>query len=147
MKPSKQVLTVKSGCLRETGPGAGLGTWAVGYKPFWMLSLFLSDARITWIFYLQLLFFYWFVSERENHQCVVPLIYVFIGWFLFVPWLGIEPTTLVYWDYALTTKLSSQLDILDPCPLSWAQFSLSKTYRVRWARPCAGYLSSRMNKE
>ena len=40
--------------------------------------------------------------ERERHQFVVPLIYSFIGWFLYVPWLGIEPATLVYWDDALT---------------------------------------------
>ena len=28
--------------------------------------------------------------------------YAFIGWFLYVLWLGIGPTTLAYWDDALT---------------------------------------------
>ena len=40
--------------------------------------------------------------EREEHQFVVPLIYIFIVWFLHVPWLGIQPATLAYWDNALT---------------------------------------------
>ena len=33
---------------------------------------------------------------REKHQFVVPLIEAFIGCFLYMPWLGIEPGTLVY---------------------------------------------------
>ena len=40
--------------------------------------------------------------EREKHQFVVPLTSAFIGWFLYEPWLGIEPAILVYQDYALT---------------------------------------------
>ena len=34
--------------------------------------------------------------------CVYFSIYAFIGWFLHVPWSGIEPSTLVYQDDALT---------------------------------------------
>ena len=41
-------------------------------------------------------------KEREKHQFVVPLIYAFIGWYLYVPWPVIQPATLVYWDNALT---------------------------------------------
>ena len=40
--------------------------------------------------------------ESERHQLVVPLIYAFIGCFLYVPWPGIEPATLAYQDDALT---------------------------------------------
>ena len=42
--------------------------------------------------------------ERErNNDFIIPLIYEFIGWLiLYVPWPGIEPTTLVYQDDALT---------------------------------------------
>ena len=43
-------------------------------------------------------------TEREkerNNRYVVPLLYSFIGWFLYVPWPGIEPTTLVYLDNTL----------------------------------------------
>lgn len=39
-------------------------------------------------------------SEGERHWFVFLLIYAFTGWFLYVPWLGIEPETLVYWDAA-----------------------------------------------
>ena len=46
--------------------------------------------------------------EREKHQFVVPHIYAFIGWFLYVPWLGIEPATLAYWDDAPTNWASGQ---------------------------------------
>ena len=47
-------------------------------------------------------------GEREKHWHVVPLIDTFIGWFLYVPWLGIQPTTLAYWVSALTTELHGQ---------------------------------------
>ena len=48
-------------------------------------------------------FYYWFFFEREEkHQFVVPLIYVFIGCFLCVPWLGKKPKILVYPDNVLT---------------------------------------------
>ena len=52
------------------------------------------------------LFTYLFVLERETdrHRFVVPLIYAFIGWFLYVPWQDLVWThyTLVYQDDALT---------------------------------------------
>ena len=43
--------------------------------------------------------FYWLIDwEREKHRPVVPLIYALIGWFLYVPWLGIKPATLAHQD-------------------------------------------------
>ena len=41
--------------------------------------------------------FFW-ESGREKHHFVVPLIYAFTGWFLYLPWLGINPATSVHWD-------------------------------------------------
>ena len=41
-------------------------------------------------------------GETDRHRFVVPLVYVFIGCFLYVPWPGIEPVTLAYGDDALT---------------------------------------------
>ena len=37
-------------------------------------------------------------GQREKHQFVVPLIYTSIGCFLYVPQVGLEPTTLAYQD-------------------------------------------------
>ena len=42
------------------------------------------------------------LRNREKDQFVVPLIYALIGCFFYVPWLVIKPTTLMYWDDALT---------------------------------------------
>ena len=36
-------------------------------------------------------------GEKEN-RFVVPPIHAFVGWFLYVTWPGIKPTTLAYWD-------------------------------------------------
>ena len=41
-------------------------------------------------------------KEIERERFVVPLIYAFIGWLWYVPWLDIKPTTLVDRDDALT---------------------------------------------
>ena len=50
------------------------------------------------------------MRERGKHQFIVPLVYAFIGWFLYVPRLGIESTTLVYQDHTLwPTELHSQV--------------------------------------
>ena len=35
---------------------------------------------------------------REKHLFVVPLVYAFIGWFLYVPWSEIKPTMLARQD-------------------------------------------------
>ena len=41
--------------------------------------------------------------ERERKTSIaVPLIYAFIGCFLYVSWLGIEPATMAYGDNSLT---------------------------------------------
>ena len=47
--------------------------------------------------------------ERENHQFVVPLTDELIGRFLYVPWRGIKPATLVYQDEALTNLTRAEL--------------------------------------
>ena len=44
---------------------------------------------------------------RERPQFVVPLIYAFIGWFLYFPRWGIEPKTLAYWEDTLTRAYPS----------------------------------------
>ena len=49
-------------------------------------------------------------AGREKHGAAVLLIYSFIGWFLYVPWLGTEPTTLyigtmLYLSYLARTVL------------------------------------------
>ena len=61
-----------------------------------MLSIPMTIFTIA-IFYsfLKILFILETEEGREKHQFVVSLSYAFIGWFLYVPWLGIEPTTLV----------------------------------------------------
>ena len=41
-------------------------------------------------------------GDREKHWFVVPLIYAFVGWFLYVPWLEMELATLVYGDNVLS---------------------------------------------
>ena len=46
--------------------------------------------------------------KREKHQFVVPLTYAFIVWFLYLPWLGTELRTLVYWDSAITNRVEKQ---------------------------------------
>ena len=43
-----------------------------------------------------------YLREKGKHWFVVSLTYVFIGWYLYVSWLGIEPATLAYGDDALT---------------------------------------------
>lgn len=35
------------------------------------------------------------ILERESQQFVVPLVYAVVAWFLHVPWLEIEPLTLL----------------------------------------------------
>ena len=59
--------------------------------------------------------------EKQKLQFVVPLIDTLIGWFLYMAWLGIEPTTLEYWDDALTNwatwpGLDSIVDRYVCCP-------------------------------
>ena len=46
-------------------------------------------------------------SFKKNYLSVIhtDLLFhlcIFIGWFLYVPWLGIKPSSLVYWDDTLT---------------------------------------------
>lgn len=45
-------------------------------------------------------------KEREKHGPFVPSIHEFIGWVLHVLWMGIELTTLAYWDDAVTNRAS-----------------------------------------
>ena len=52
--------------------------------------------------FISLKFFPKNLFERDI-DFIVPLSYAFIGWFLNVPWPGIELATLVYPDDTLTT--------------------------------------------
>ena len=77
-----------------------------------LLIVFYTCLYITIIVYLYLCFLLSFILERkkgkrEKHRFVVPLIYAFIGWFLYVPWLVIKPATLMYLDGALLSKLAT----------------------------------------
>ena len=47
-------------------------------------------------------------AETEKHWLVVPLIHASIGWFLYVPWLGIERATLAYRDVTLINWATGQ---------------------------------------
>ena len=62
--------------------------------------------------------FFW---ERKRDWFVVPLIFAFIRWFLYVPWTGIESTTLTYQDDALPNwaaqpGLTSCFKLSPSCP-------------------------------
>ena len=58
------------------------------------------DVRPLHCILMFLLFLKKLILDWEKHRFVASLIYAFVGWFL--PWPGIEPTTSVYWDDALT---------------------------------------------
>ena len=49
------------------------------------------------------IFFNLYLLIWEKHWLAIPPIYAFIGWFLYVPWPGIESTTMAYQVDALTT--------------------------------------------
>ena len=59
--------------------------------------------------------------ERQRGQFVVPLTCKFIGWFLCVPWPGIEPATLAYWDDAVNNWITwpGQCIIFDRVTKAW----------------------------
>ena len=42
--------------------------------------------------------------QTDKHRFVAPPICALIGWFLYVPWLEIEPATVVHEDDALTNE-------------------------------------------
>ena len=70
------------------------------------VSIFFQKSSYYWIHFIYL----FLIDFRERkgdgekkNQSVVPSIYAFIGWFLYVLWSGMEPSTLAYWDEALTT--------------------------------------------
>lgn len=41
------------------------------------------------------------MREREETSISCSNDYAVIGWFLYIPWLGFEPPTLAYGEYAL----------------------------------------------
>ena len=71
-----------------------------------------TPARVSCYFFKNSFLIYWFEREQDI-SFVVLLSYAFIGWFLYLPWLGINPTTLVYWDSSLTNWATP------PGSLSW----------------------------
>lgn len=106
-----------------------------------------------------LYFFFLLISETEKYLCVVLCIYIFICWFLYVLWPGLEPTTLVNQENTLTTQLPgtrahgiSNGKHCSECPL---QLQYSCTYwdsrgitekgaqsmshlEFKWSRNCVG---------
>lgn len=79
--------------------------WEIGYWCF----LCLPFSRVLSIVVIFLFFIYLLIlerkGEREKHWFVVPLINAFIDC-LYVPWRGIKPSSLVYWDDALTIRIT-----------------------------------------
>ena len=69
---------------------------------------FLLPLRSSlWILNINLFYFYLLIeretdTETEKHPLVVPFMYAFLGWFLYVPWPGIKPATLAYGVITLT---------------------------------------------
>ena len=55
------------------------------------------------------------IWEMEKHQFIVPFIDAFIGRFLYVPWTGIKPAILVYWDDSLVNR-ATQPGLLKSLP-------------------------------
>ena len=66
-----------------------------------------------------------FIDLRERHQFVVPFIYAFISCFSYVPWSGIDPTTLGCQDDTLNALTNGATQ---PGP---------KTYVIRIWRGCS----------
>ena len=57
------------------------------------------------IFSNAILFYYWFLKRERKEERETDLLFHLLcihGWFLCVPWLGVKPTILVYWEDALT---------------------------------------------
>ena len=67
-------------------------------------------------------------GRRDKHLFVVPLIYSFIDWFLYVPCLGIKPAILVYQDSTLTNWATPPL----PRKINFKREALSLCFDRRW---------------
>ena len=68
-------------------------------------ELTITLSQIPFTIFSCIFNFFKFIDLRErerNIDLLCPLIYAFIDWFLYMPWPGIKPTTLAYWDDALT---------------------------------------------
>ena len=100
-------------------------SWVI--SPFFQTFLLSNHTLDVFSFWFMLLFqsFYHFLNflksfnllilerekvggEREKHWFVVPLFHAFISWFLFVPWPRVTPSTLAYWEDALTNWVTGQ---------------------------------------
>ena len=99
-----------------------------GSGPNLMEFIVKSDKVLLLLFYL----LFW-EKEREKQWFVFPLIYAFIGWFLYVPWLGIEPPKLMYWDDTLanwaTQPQAVQVLLRFFSPQTWFQVDLQPSVR------------------
>ena len=94
--------------------------------------------------YLLFLFIYWLIDwlekeretetemQKERNWFVFPFIYAFIVWFWYVPWLRIEPATLVYGDDAPTSWAAQPRHIVTfTCPIfSDINFNISMIFIV-----------------
>ena len=77
-----------------------------------------GEVRRWWfnIWFFKKIFFNLLIWERQKHLFVVPLIYAFIGWFLYVLWPGIQLTTFVHQKDTLTPGVPN---LLLPVPHLW----------------------------
>ena len=69
------------------------------------LNLTCSNSKCCFLFFNLLIGLRKRDLQRERERTVnslIPLIYTFIGWFLYGPWPGIKPATLEYPDDVLT---------------------------------------------
>ena len=89
---------------------------------YWLYSLYCTLCSCDYFYFL---FLFIDFRERENHRSVVLLFYAFIGCFLYVPRLGIKPTTLMHQDNAVTKWIT--LPELYNYIYTW-QFVLPKTF-------------------
>ena len=66
-----------------------------------------TSSTETWPYFIALLKKFILIfrergKDRETEKSICCPLTAFIDWFSHVPWLGIEPITVTYWDKALT---------------------------------------------
>lgn len=73
-------------------------------------------------------------AVREKHQFVVPFVYAFTGYFLYVPQLKIKPTTLAYGGNTLTSWATppepTDFKYIPLDTWNWSPFILTAIYSI-----------------